>query len=189
MRRVIASVEQLKQVGEPAFLASARFTPESGVTVRTHRAVAAVGADEVVLVRHIAPRIVSHLNQRMRACMPADLRRMASSGASSSCAAGGSRPKMLVNARRVAARPQRCPFDQPHAEAGRARRHPRPCPAPRRPTPPGSRVPPGRRRTSRRSRAGSLDPGDPGPTWSTSSRSSAASAICAVTMPEPRTSA
>ncbi len=103
-RRRVVIVEQLEQVGEPAFLASARFTPESGVTVGPHRTVAAMGADEVVLVRHVAPRIVSHLKQRMRrACQPTYAGWHLQS--KPSCAAGGSRPK-CSNARRVAARPR-----------------------------------------------------------------------------------
>ena len=55
-RRVII-VEQLKQIREPALVAAASLAPGSGVAVDAQLPVPAVGADEIVLVRHFSRRL------------------------------------------------------------------------------------------------------------------------------------
>jgi len=50
-RRVVV-VEQFVQIGKAALLAPARLAPEAGVAVGSHRPVAAMRTDEVVLVTH-----------------------------------------------------------------------------------------------------------------------------------------
>ena len=100
VRRRVVVVEQLEQVGEPALLAAAGLTAEAGVAVGGHRPVAAVGADEVVLVRHRRLRIepVGATLVPRATCSSRKFRE-------GPAVPGGSRPRWLY-ARRVAARPR-----------------------------------------------------------------------------------
>src|SRR5207245_2155575 len=59
VRSRVVVVEQLEQVGKPALLTTPRLAAKPGVAVGPHRAVSAVGTNEVVLPRHCRRRIAT----------------------------------------------------------------------------------------------------------------------------------
>ena len=98
-------------------------------------------------------------------------------------------PEVLVGARRSRRARAACAGGA-RAGAGRARRRPRSCPAPRRRRPRASTGRPGRRRTSRRSRAGCSRSRRSRPSWSTSSSvERLVRGVVGRRRPSPRTSA
>ena len=106
VRRRVVVVEQLEQVREPAFLAPAGLAAEAGVAVGAHRAVAAVRADEVVLVTH--RRQVQDSSRWALDGLPRSARAAESVQQQvlrSDSGPGGSSPR-CSKARRVAARPR-----------------------------------------------------------------------------------